>query len=250
MGSAARSEPLRSPYGPPVVETRPHRCGPDHATDTGVLYPTERRPRPAGPSTAAVGYSVTLHMHDASPFMSEDDQDEEDSEPRGWNRKESQGHKVFNVILEEGLPGGRWRRADRAPVRLHRRFGDLDSQLPEFPTMRGDPPGGVGAPHLPDQVADVFGKGGTARFAALAQTSPRVPEPSLLSGDDGARPDERQGRHSSPTTAVTATLRRGDPSAGAWAAERSVDRRRADAVGRGFRGAETRETESAIRRKR
>src|SRR5215510_8277616 len=49
-----------------------------------------------------------VHMHDPSPFMGEDDQDEEDPEPHGRDRKEIEGHHVLHVILEEGLPGGRW----------------------------------------------------------------------------------------------------------------------------------------------
>jgi hypothetical protein len=39
-----------------------------------------------------------VHTHDPSPFMGEDDQDEEDPEPHGRDHKEIEGHHVPHVI--------------------------------------------------------------------------------------------------------------------------------------------------------
>src|SRR5262245_28996548 len=78
-------------------------------------------------------------------------------------------------------------------VRLYRGFGHGDAQLTQLTHNARRPPQGIAAPHVPDEVAHVFGKGRTAWLAALAQLSPGIPEPSLLPGDDGARLDELQG---------------------------------------------------------
>jgi hypothetical protein len=72
-----------------------------------------------------------VHIHDPSPFMGEDDQDEEDPEPHGRDRKEIEGHHVLHVILEECLPGGRGRPLSVGPMegRYHTLVPDCRSRI-------------------------------------------------------------------------------------------------------------------------
>jgi hypothetical protein len=98
-----------------------------------------------------------------------------------WEKIE--GHEVLYVVLQEGLPRrGRWFLGSRA-ILLYRGFRNLDAQLAQFPTMRGDP-SGIRLPHRLNQVAHLLSNGGPARLALLAQVLPVVAEPLALPGDD------------------------------------------------------------------
>ena len=92
--------------------------------------------------------------------------------------------KAFHVG-EEGL-------RVRGRYLLYRRFGHVDTELVECADNAGRTPRGIGSPHVLDELADVSGNGGATRLTSVAETSPVIPEPSLLPGDDGTGLDERQ----------------------------------------------------------
>src|SRR5215471_1846393 len=139
------------------------------------------------------GMFSNIAMHDATALVSQHDKHKQDLEAGSWHDEEITRHNVFDVIIEKGLPCGRGRLADARPVLLHRGFGHSDAQLPQLTHNARRPPQGIGAPHVPDEIAHFFGKGRTASLASLAQLSPVIPEPFLLPGNDGARLHERQG---------------------------------------------------------
>src|SRR5262245_42366633 len=75
---------------------------------------------------------------------------------------------------------------------VHRRFGHVNPQLPEFPENSRGTPGRVRLPHLANQSTHLLGKSRTAKLPLLAQTPPVVPKTLPLPGEHGPRLDKRQ----------------------------------------------------------
>ena len=68
----------------------------------------------------------------------------------------------------------------------HRGFGHVNADLAEFSNDARRAPAWIGAPHVLDELADLFGDGRTTRPSALTQASPVVSKACLLPGDDSA----------------------------------------------------------------
>jgi hypothetical protein len=76
------------------------------------------------------------------------------------------------------------------PILLHRRFGHLDTQLPELPDAPWRPPRQIGPGHVPNQVPDLLGNRGPPGLLTLAPTPPVLAKASLLPGKHGTGLDE------------------------------------------------------------
>lgn len=106
--------------------------------------------------------------------------------------KEIAGDDIFDMVAQKGFPRRRGGFASSGSVFLYRRFSHIDTELVEFADNARRTPRGIGSPHILDELADFSGNGGSPRFPSLAETSPVIPEPFLLPGDNGTRLDERQ----------------------------------------------------------
>ena len=76
-------------------------------------------------------------------------------------------------------------------VFLHRRFGDIDAQLSQFPNDSRRSPGRVHRPHLSDQCPQLRRYRGSADTTRVAEPSPVVPESSLLPAHDRSGLDKQ-----------------------------------------------------------
>jgi hypothetical protein len=83
------------------------------------------------------------------------------------------------------------------PIRLHRRFRDVNTQLAQLAYDAWRAPDRISLPHRADKIANLFGNRRTAGRATLAQSPPVLPEPSLLPSHDGAGLDK--GEHGLPS---------------------------------------------------
>jgi hypothetical protein len=70
-----------------------------------------------------------MKMHDPSPLVRQDHQDETYFVGHRGYDKEVKRDQVFNVVAQEGLPRGGWRLPRPHSMLFHRRLGDLKAQL-------------------------------------------------------------------------------------------------------------------------
>ena len=93
--------------------------------------------------------------------MSEDDDDEQDSEARGRYGEEVDRHHLGEVVRKECTPGlGRRRLPPPWNVLRDRGLGDLQTELEQFPVDPGRSPQWVGGRHAADEVSDLAGDNG------------------------------------------------------------------------------------------
>src|SRR6516165_2725917 len=78
------------------------------------------------------------------------------------------------MILQEGVPGLRWRLATAHHVFAHAALPNVDSELEQLTVDAWCTPSGVFATHPADQIADFTGNRGSSRPA-----SPNLPRPEL-----------------------------------------------------------------------
>src|SRR5215510_5106258 len=116
-----------------------------------------------------------VEMHDAPTLMSQQDEHKQHVEGGGGHSEKIARDDIRDMVVQKGLPRGRWRLADARAVLFHRGFGHVNAQLTQFPHNARRPPLWVRTPHILDEVYDIFGGGGTARLAAPAKLPPVIP---------------------------------------------------------------------------
>jgi hypothetical protein len=134
-----------------------------------------------------------VEMHDPSPFVGENHKHKQHPEGRSRHREEIAGDQVLDMSVEKCLPGWRgWLRSAGA-ILLHGRFDNINAEFLELADNARGAPRGIRLPHVLDELAHLFRDGRSSRLAALTQSSPVVPEPLVLPGDDRTGLYERQG---------------------------------------------------------
>jgi len=123
------------------------------------------------------------------------------------------------VIGKKGLPCQRRWLGWPHPILLHRRFGDVNAHLPQFPHNPGRAPHRVRLPHVSNQLAYLLGHGRATRRASLAQASPVVAKALMLPGEDRAGLD--QGEYFWPAGREPSEPR--PEQAIGWAESRAID---------------------------
>jgi hypothetical protein len=113
------------------------------------------------------------HVPDASPIVSEQDQDEHEAERHGRHHEEIGCDDLAGVIGQERAPRLRGRRTPTAHIFRHRRLTQVDAELQQFALDPWRAPAGVGLRHRANQGAEVGGH----RRSPAAPDLPGPPEP-------------------------------------------------------------------------
>jgi len=132
-------------------------------------------------------------MDDASAFVGEDHEHEQQAIRGGWDYEEIGGHHLTDVVREERPPRLRWWASAAHHVL---RDGGLTQDDPELPQLAVDArraPQQVGLRHRADQHADI-GRYVRPTCAVSALRGPEQTEPTPVPRDDGGRlhKDERR----------------------------------------------------------
>ena len=134
-----------------------------------------------------------VDMHDASPVVRENHEDEQHLEHYRGHGEEVHGDEGLDVIGQEGAPSLRWGLPKAHQVLGHRRLRDLDAQLLEFPVHPRRTPEGVGVSHRADERSDLRGDGRAAGTSSPALPGPIQLEARPLPADDGGGLDDGDG---------------------------------------------------------
>jgi len=146
---------------------------------------------PRGPVLAGVLRHV--EMDHPAPFMSEQDQHEQQLEFHRGHDEEVNRNKIAHMILQEAPPCLSRRLPVTNHVLLNRRLGHVDADLSQFPHDPWRTPERVGTRHLADQILDLLGDRRPARPAGLAELDPVLPELPASPGKDRRRLDDQKG---------------------------------------------------------
>ena len=151
-----------------------------------------------------------VDMHDASPMVRQDHEDEQDLERHRGHGEEVHGDQAPEVVVEERAPGLRRRRSVADQILGDRRLRDLEAQLLEFPVNPRRAPQGVGARHSSDQRSDLRRDGRTPWPVPATLPGPEEREAGALPPDhrgglddgDGIRPAAPQAGQQDPEQPV------------------------------------------------
>src|SRR3989441_5070665 len=92
-----------------------------------------------------------IEMQNSATVMSENDEDIEHAELYGWNCKEVDRDHLADVISKKRQPGLRWLSRLLRHQARHRPFGNLESQLFQFPVYPWRSPGWIRLCHCLDE---------------------------------------------------------------------------------------------------
>jgi hypothetical protein len=139
-------------------------------------------------------------------MVSEDQEDEENSQADGRHREEVNRDQVAHVVGEERAPGLGWRSAPLRHQPGHRAFRDGDSQLQELTMDSRCSPQRIRVGHPGDERGDFGARPRPAHRARCREVGPVVGESTALPSQDGVGTHEHEG-----VAPSTPELREGAP---------------------------------------
>ena len=143
-------------------------------------------------SPLGVGVCGNVEMDKASPIVTEHDEDVEDTESDGRNRKEVAGGDVPDMIIQKCPPGLGRRFASADHVLGHSCFGHIVAQEKQFGQDSRCAPGWVFAGHAPNQVTNFALDAWASGLASPGFPSPiQFESPAISARGERAIPRKR-----------------------------------------------------------
>jgi hypothetical protein len=122
-------------------------------------------------------------MHDASAFVGQDHQHEQQAIRGGWHYDEVGGHDLADVVRQKRPPCLRRRPSAMDHVLRDGGLRHCDPDLPQLTMEARRTPEGIRVRHLADQLADV-GRYRRPAGAVTALPGPEQAKPTPVPGDD------------------------------------------------------------------
>src|SRR4051794_4313186 len=118
----------------------------------------------------------------------------EDLKPDGRHRKEVDRHHILHMVIEERLPGLRWRSPSAHHVFTRAGFADVDPEFQQFTMNLRSAPERIFAAHGADEFPHFFRNLLPSRPATPYLPCPEQPESLAMPSDDRrCLHDERSG---------------------------------------------------------
>ncbi len=96
-----------------------------------------------------------IEVYDAASIETEDDEAVEDTVRHGWHRKEVDRGEVFEMVVDERLPGLWTRTRSADPIFPDRGLGHMDTQQSELISKPWHTPRQVVTRHLSEELTDL-----------------------------------------------------------------------------------------------